>query len=107
MGWRRCRQSSQMQDRIADAAAPSSPNHRKLAFHLPHKKLSSTPKFGRFMLDTRTRVVAESVFDRNKRREAEINEALKQEDARREAAVRNMLRLRALRLERDAKLKKQ
>ena len=59
------------------------------------------------MLDTRTRVVAEFVFDRNKRREAEINEALKQENARREAAVKNMLRLRALRLERDAKLKKQ
>ena len=49
------------------------------------------------MLDTRTRVVAESVFDRNKRREAEINEALKQEEARREAAVKNMLRLKALR----------
>jgi hypothetical protein len=60
-----------------------------------------------FMLDTRTRVVAECVFDRNKRREAEINEALKQEEARREAAVKNMLRLRALRLARDAKLKKQ
>ena len=40
-------------------------------------------------------------------RESEINEALKQEDARREAAVKNMLRLRALRLERDAKSKKQ
>jgi hypothetical protein len=59
------------------------------------------------MLDTRTRVVAESVFDRNKRRQAEINEALKQESARREAAVKNMQRLRALRLARDAKLKKQ
>ena len=57
------------------------------------------------MLDTRTRVVAESVFDRNKRREAEINEAL--EEARREAAVKNMLRLKALRLARDAKLKKE
>ena len=53
------------------------------------------------MLDTRTRVVAESVFDHNKRREAEINEALKQEEARREAAVKNMQRLRALRLARD------
>src|SRR6516165_2076608 len=59
------------------------------------------------MLDTRTRVVAESVFDRNKRREAEINEALKQEEARREAAVKNMLRLKALRMARDAKLKKE
>ena len=57
------------------------------------------------MLDMRKRAVAESVFDRNKRREAEINEALKQEEARREAAVKNMLRLRALRLTRDAKLK--
>ena len=59
------------------------------------------------MIDMRTRAVAESVFDRNKRREAEINEALKQEEARREAALKNMLRLRALRLARDAKLKKQ
>ena len=57
------------------------------------------------MLDTRTGVVAESIFDRNKRREAEINEALKQEEARREAAVKNMVRLRALRLARDAKTK--
>ena len=59
------------------------------------------------MLDTRTRVVAESVFDRIKRREAEINEVLKQEEARRDAAVKNMHRLRALRLARDAKLKKE
>lgn len=55
------------------------------------------------MADTRARVVAESVFDRNQRREAEINEALKQEAARRDAAVKNMHRLRTLRLERDAK----
>jgi hypothetical protein len=41
---------------------------------------------------------------RNQRREAEINDALKQEHARREAAVKNMYRLRALRLEREAKL---
>jgi hypothetical protein len=73
----------------------------------PHIIAISTRKLGTFILDTTTRVVAESVFDRNKRREAEINEALKEEDARREAAVKNMLRLRALRLERDAKLKKQ
>ena len=59
------------------------------------------------MLNTRTHVIAESVFDRNKRREAEINEALKQDSARREAAVKNMHRLRALRLARDTKLKKQ
>jgi hypothetical protein len=59
------------------------------------------------MLTTKQLEVAETVFDRNKRREAEINEALKQEEARREAAVKNMQRLRALRLAQDAKLKKQ
>jgi hypothetical protein len=56
------------------------------------------------MPDAKQRAVAETVFDRNKRREAEINDALKQENARREAAVKNMYRLRALRLARDAKL---
>jgi hypothetical protein len=49
------------------------------------------------------REIAETVFQRNERREAEINVALKQEYARREAAVKNMYRLRALRLARDAK----
>jgi hypothetical protein len=49
------------------------------------------------------REIAETVFQRNERREAEINGALKQEYARREDAVKNMYRLRALRLERDAK----
>ena len=55
---------------------------------------------------TDARVVAESVFDRNRRRDAEINEALKNEAARHETAVKNMQRLRALRLARDAKLNK-
>jgi hypothetical protein len=45
------------------------------------------------------RELAETVFERNERREAEINDAMKQEHARREAAVKNMYRLRALRLE--------
>jgi hypothetical protein len=57
------------------------------------------------MSDTNQRAVAETVFDRNQRREAEINDALMKEHARREAAVRNIYRLRALRLERDAKSK--
>jgi hypothetical protein len=52
-----------------------------------------------------TREIAETIFQRNQRREAEINDALKQEYARREAAVKNMYRLRALRLERDKKPK--
>ena len=55
------------------------------------------------MLDERRFEVAETVFDRNKRREAEINDALRQEQARHKAAVKNMQRLRALRLERDTK----
>ena len=57
------------------------------------------------MLDAKQREVAVTVFDRNKRREAEINDALRQEQARHEAAVKNMHRLRTLRLARDAKLK--
>ena len=57
------------------------------------------------MPDTRARAVAETVFERKQRREAEINEAVKQENARRSVAVKNMYRLRALRLERDQKAK--
>ena len=57
------------------------------------------------MVDSKHREVAESVFDRNQRRETEINEALKQEHARRATVVKNMHRLRALRLERDGKSK--
>ena len=49
------------------------------------------------------REIPETVFERNQRRETEINDALKQEHARREAAVKNLYRLRALRLARDAK----
>ena len=51
------------------------------------------------------REVAETVLERNQRREAEINAALKQEYARREAAIKNMYRLRELRLSRDEKAK--
>ena len=57
------------------------------------------------MADPKHREVAESVFERNQRREAEINEALKQEAARRAAVVKNMQRLRALRLSRAEKAK--
>jgi hypothetical protein len=56
------------------------------------------------MLLTKQREVAETIFDRNKRREAEINDALKQDQARHEAKIKNMQRLRALRLARDAKV---
>lgn len=57
------------------------------------------------MTNSDKRAFAETVFERNQRRDAEINDALKQENARREAAVTNMYRLRALRLERDQKAK--
>jgi hypothetical protein len=56
------------------------------------------------MANTDQREIAETVFCRNPKRD-EINEALKQEHARREAAVKNLYRLRALRLARDAKSK--
>ena len=56
------------------------------------------------MLDTSQHEIAESQFERNQRREAEIEDALKQERARHEAVVNNMHRLRALRLARDAKI---
>jgi hypothetical protein len=44
--------------------------------------------------------LAETVQSKNERREAEIALAMKQEAERRAAAVRNMYRLRALRLSR-------
>jgi len=55
------------------------------------------------MSDANAREVAETVFDRNQRRETEIADALKQEAARRAAVVENMHRLRAMRLAHDAK----
>jgi hypothetical protein len=42
------------------------------------------------MSDTKVREFAESVFNRNQRRDAEIDEALKQEEARHAAVVKNM-----------------
>jgi hypothetical protein len=52
------------------------------------------------MLDTAR--LSETVLERNQKREAEIA-ALKQEADRHAAAVKNMHRLRALRLARDKK----
>jgi hypothetical protein len=46
---------------------------------------------------------SETVSDRNQRREEEINAALKQEAERHAAAIKNMHRLRALRLARGKK----
>jgi hypothetical protein len=49
------------------------------------------------------RQVAESMFDRYQRRESELDDVLKQEHARHDAAMKNLQRLRTLRIERDAK----
>ena len=57
------------------------------------------------MLPDTQRQIAETIFERNQRREAEINEALKQENARGEATIKNMQKLRALRLARTEKPK--
>jgi hypothetical protein len=53
------------------------------------------------MSDTNQREVSESLFERTQRREEEINHALKLEAERHEAVIKNMHRLRALRLARD------
>ena len=53
------------------------------------------------MTDNNARERAESLFDREKRREAEIADALTQEQARHDAVIRNMHRLRPLRLSRQ------
>ena len=51
--------------------------------------------------NTRAFAFAETVFEREQRREKEIKDALKLEAERQEAAIKNMHRLRALRQERD------
>jgi hypothetical protein len=55
------------------------------------------------MPDGNQRQAAENVFERNQRREAEINDALKRDEARGAAAIENMHPLRKLRLQRDEK----
>jgi hypothetical protein len=53
------------------------------------------------MIDnSRAFAFSETVFEREQRREKEIKDALKLEAERHEAAIKNMHRLRALRLER-------
>ena len=55
------------------------------------------------MSDFKSCEIAVSILDRNQKREAEIQDALRREAARHAALVSNMHRLRALRLQRDAK----
>jgi predicted component of type VI protein secretion system len=53
---------------------------------------------------TRQRGLAESLFDRKMKRENETDSGLTEERAEHAAVVRNMQRLRALRLSRKAKM---
>ena len=57
-------------------------------------------------MSAKDREVAESIFDKKRRREAEINGALQQENAKHEAAIKNIQRLKELRLQRDAESEK-
>jgi hypothetical protein len=59
------------------------------------------------MPDISQRAVAETLFERTQRRETEITQALRQEEARRAAVIANMRRLRQLRLQRDSEGKSQ
>jgi hypothetical protein len=52
----------------------------------------------------RQRELAESLFDRKMKRENETDSALTEEQAEHAAVVKNMQRLRALRLSRKAKM---
>jgi hypothetical protein len=56
------------------------------------------PTKDEFMTDNSARQWAESVFNREQRREREIAAAMDLEAARHQAAMENMKRLRALRL---------
>jgi hypothetical protein len=63
-----------------------------------HAALVIRPRKGSVMTDINARQQAESVFDRDRRREREISAAMELEAARQQAAIENMKRLRALRL---------
>ena len=53
------------------------------------------------MTEKDARAVAETLFEREQRRNREISEALKLEEERHAAVIKNMQRLRALRLSRE------
>jgi hypothetical protein len=72
---------------------------------IPSKAVILTERQRIFMPHTKQREVVETVFERNQRRETEITQALQQEEARRAAVIKNMHRLRQLRLQRDEKSK--
>ena len=57
-------------------------------------------------MSAKQREIAESLFNKNKRREAEISEGLRQEHAKQDAVIKNMHRLRSLRLQREQQILK-
>jgi len=59
------------------------------------------------MTDKNARAAAETVFDREQRRERQIGDAMKLEEERHAAVIKNMYRLRALRLSRKSKVRKE
>ena len=56
-------------------------------------------------MSQRDRKAAEATFDKRQKRDAEIAGVLKQEDGRREATMKNMQRLRALRINATRKIR--
>ncbi len=54
-------------------------------------------------MSDKQREIAETIFERNQRRETESNDALNQEYARRETAIKNMYRLRWREIQRLAR----
>jgi hypothetical protein len=73
------------------------------SFQYQKVHISGSPFGKESMPETKTRELAEAVFDRLRKQDAEINEALKLEAARHAAMVENMNRLKALRLARNEK----
>ena len=54
------------------------------------------------LMSAKNREIAESAFEKYQRREAEIASALRQEQVRHDAVIKNMHRLRSLRLQQEA-----
>ena len=53
-------------------------------------------------MSAKNREITESAFEKYQRREAEIAVALREEQSRHDAAIKNMHRLRSLRLQQEA-----
>src|SRR5208283_3511679 len=97
---------------VAPGAARSGAARSGTALRNPHQAhkgnirrpgaLSDIPTSRQDVMSAKAREIAESAFEKTQRREAEINAALRQDQARHEAALKNMERLRSLRLQRDA-----